>query len=329
MRRRQFLALLGCAAAFPLPARAQSIGVVRRIGVLLNSTTTDLALKSRVQAFEQVLRTLGWKIGENLQIEYRWSDLDPKRITAEAAELVALMPDLIFAVTTASLRAVLSATRTIPIVFVGVSDPVAQGFVASLAHPGGNATGFALFEFSIASKWADLLKQLTPALAHVGLMFNPTTAPQSKYFLEAIKSAAPSLGIDVSALPVRAAADIAPALEGLARQANSGLVIGSDNFVKSQDQTVVDLAARYRLPAVYAVPDFVRAGGLMSYAPDVVEPFRGAAFYVNRILKGAKPGDLPLQLPSKFTLSINLKAVEALGIELPMGLMLSANEVLE
>jgi putative ABC transport system substrate-binding protein len=329
MRRRDFIALLGGAAAWPLAAGAQSDGRVRRIGLLMNGAASDPAMKVRLAAFEQILRTRGWKSGENLRIEYRWTNLDPKLITSYAEELAALAPDLIVASTTACLTAALKATRTIPIAFLNVSDPVVQGFVLDLAHPGGNATGFAGYEFSIAGKWADLLKQLNPALAHVGLMFNPTTSPQSKFFLDAINSAAPSLGLDVTALPVHAPPDIGPALESFARRTNSGLVIGSDNFVRTQDQTVVELAARYRLPAVYADVEFVKAGGLMSYTQDLYEPWRGAAFYVDRILKGEKPGDLPIQLPSKFALSINLRAVEALGMDLPMGLMLSANEVIE
>jgi putative ABC transport system substrate-binding protein len=283
----------------------------------------------QMAAFEQVLRTLGWKNGQNLQIEYRSTDLGPERLTAYAAELVALAPDVILASTTASLVAMLMTTQKIPIVFGSVSDPVAQRFVASLAHPGGNATGFAMQEFSIAGKWADLLKQIKPSLAHIGLMFNPTTSPQSKYFLDAVMSAAPSLGVDVTALPVHAEADIEPALEGLARRPNSGFVIGTDNFLRRSSQAIAELATRYHLPAVYGSQEFVQSGGLMSYAADAIEPFRGAAFYVDRVLKGAKPGDLPIQLPSKFTLTINLKAVQALGLDLPMGLMLSANEVIE
>jgi putative ABC transport system substrate-binding protein len=330
LARREFIRLLGgAAAAWPIAARAQFDGRVRRIGVLLNFVPDDPTVKSRIAAFEQVLRTRGWKIGQYLQIDYRWGSLDPERVAIYARELVALAPDLIVANTTVCLTAVLKATRTIPIVFMNVSDPVVQGFVSDLAHPDGNATGFVAYEFSIAGKWADLLKQFNPAIAHVGLMFNPTTSPQSKFFLSAIESAAPSLGVDVTAMPVHAQADIGPAIEGLARRPNSGFVVGSDNFVLTQDQTVIQHAARFRLPAVYSNPEFVKAGGLMSYAEDMVEPYRGAGYYVDRILKGAKPGDLPIQLPTKFALSINLKAVEALGIDLPMGLMLSANEVIE
>jgi putative ABC transport system substrate-binding protein len=332
MRRREFLTLVGgAAAAWPLPVGAQSNDRVRRIGVLINEATASqrLATQSYLAAFEQVLRALGWKVGQNLQIEYRWSNLDPARTTANAAELVALAPDVILASTTASLTAALKATQTIPIVFEDVSDPIAQGFVANLAHPGGNATGFVTFEFSIAGKWADLLKQIKPTLAHVALMFNPATSPQSKFFLNAIESAAPALGVDVTPLPVQTAADIEPAVAGFASRPNGGLVIGTDGFLMSNRATVVELAARYRLPAIYAQREYAEAGGLMSYRADNTETYRGVAVYIDRILRGAKPGDLPVQLRSKFMLVINYKAAQALGLELPIGLMLSADEVIE
>jgi putative ABC transport system substrate-binding protein len=329
MKRRDFITLLGGAAAWPLAARAQQADRVRRIGVLSSATANDAMSQANVMAFEQVLRTLGWRSGQNVRIEYRWGDTDPNRITANAAELAALMPDLIVANTTASFTAVLKATRTIPIVFTGVSDPVAQGFVANLAHPGNNLTGFVQYEFSIATKWLDLVRQITPTLTHVGLMFNPVTSPQGKFFLEAIQAAGPGLGVEVTALPVQEVSEIEPAIARLASRPKGGLIIGTDNFLKSNDRIVVELAAHYRLPAVYGSSEWVQVGGLMSYTADAVEQMRGAAYYVDRILKGANAGDLPIQLPSKFTLTINLKAVQALGLELPMGLMLSANEVIE
>jgi len=327
--RREFITLLGGAATWPIAARAQQTDQVRLIGVLQNAAANDALAQAQVMAFEQVLRTLGWRSSQNVRIEYRWGRVDLDQITANAAELVALMPDVIVASNTASFTAALKATRTIPIVFVEVSDPVAQGFVENLAHPEGNATGFVAFEFTIAGKWLELLKQIAPGLAHVGLMFNPTTSPQAKFFLNAVQRAAPLLGVDVTALPIQAAADVEPALGKLGQRPSSGLIVGSDNFLLRNADQVVALATRFHLPAVYAQRGFVQAGGLMSYATDAIEPFRGAAFYVDRILKGATPGDLPIQLQTKFTLSINLKAVQALGIELPMGLMLSANEVIE
>jgi len=328
MRRRDFISLLGGAATWPMAARAQSDSRVRLIGVLQNAAANDALAQAQVMAFEQVLRTLGWRSSQNVRIEYRWGRVDLDQITANAAELVALVPDLIVASNTASFTAAMKATRTIPIV-VEVSDPVAQGFVANLAHPEGNATGFVAFEFTIAGKWLELLKQIAPGLAHVGLMFNPTTSPQAKFFLNAVQRAAPLLGVDVTALPIQAAADVEPALGKLGQRPNSGLIVGTDNFLLRNADQVVALATRFHLPAVYAQRGFVEAGGLMSYATDPIEPFRGAAFYVDRILKGATPGDLPIQLQTKFALSINLKAVQEIGIELPMGLMLSANEVIE
>jgi putative tryptophan/tyrosine transport system substrate-binding protein len=330
MRRRDFITLVGgAAAAWPLSARAQQPDRVRRIGVLSSATANNAMSQAEVMAFEQVLRTLGWRSGQNVRIEYRWGDSDPNLITANAAELAALMPDLIVANTTASFAAALKATRTLPVVFVNVSDPVAQGFVANLAHPGNNLTGFVAYEFSIATKWLDLIRQITPALSHVGVMFNPATSPQGKFFLEAIEAVGPGSGVEATALPVHEVSEIEPAIARLASRPNGGLIIGSENFLRLNGRIVAELAAHYRLPAVYGQTDFVQAGGLMSYTTDPVEPWRGAAYYVDRILKGANAGDLPIQLPSKFTLTINLKAVQALGLELPMGLMLSANEVIE
>jgi putative ABC transport system substrate-binding protein len=329
MKRRDFITVLGAAAAWPLVAHAQQPDRVRRIGFLTSGPADDALFQLWVTTFEQVLRSLAWRNGQNVQIEYRWGDRDPGRITASAAELVALMPDLIVADTTASFTAVLMATRTIPIVFVAVSDPVAQGFVTNLAHPGGNATGFAAYEFSIATKWLDLIRQIAPALSHVGLMFNPATSPQAKYFLNAIEAAGPSATVEVMALPVHKPSEIEPAIERIASRPNGGLIIGTDNFLTANRRLVAELAARYRVPAVCGQRDFVLAGGLMSYTSDAFERLRGAAYYVDRILKGAKAGDLPIQLPSKFKLVINLKALQALGLELPLGLMLSADEVIE
>lgn len=262
-------------------------------------------------------------------MEYRWSGEDISRSHAQAAELVGLKPDVIVASTTASLAAVRQETKVVPIVFSSVSDPVAQGFVANLAHPGGNITGFSAYEFSIGSKWLDLLKQIAPDLAHVGQMFNPTTSPQYKFFLGSIKAAAQSVGMDVTPLPIHDKSEIEPAIATLAGRPNSGLIVATDNFLISNRNRIVDLAARTRLPAIYAISEFVKSGGLMSYAVNITETYRGAAFYVDRILKGAKPGDLPVQMANKYTLTINLKAAKALDLKLPMSLMLSADEVIE
>jgi ABC-type uncharacterized transport system substrate-binding protein len=327
MRRRDALTLLGGAAFMPFAARAEQL--IHRIGTLTNGTETDQRQHLYNAAFDQVLRSRGWRIGQNLHVERRWSRGDAERSLAQATELVSLTPDVIIAHTTVSLTAALQATRTIPIVFNSVSDPVAQGLVSSLTRPGGNATGFGAYEFSIGGKWLDVLKQVAPSLSHVGLMFNPTNSPQSKFFLNSVEAVAPTLGIDVTPLPVQQLADIEPALATLARRPNGGLIIGTDNFLVVNRAEVVEQAARHRLPGVYGLRDFVQAGGLISYSFDTVEGYRGAALYVDRILKGAKPGDLPVQMASKFTLAINLTAAQKLGVEMPMGLMLRADEVVE
>jgi putative ABC transport system substrate-binding protein len=329
LRRRDFITLLGGAAAWPIAARAQQPDRMRRVGVLMNGLTDDPVQRSFVAAFEQVLRSLGWRPGQNVTLDYRWTEDDSEIARTAAAQLVAAKPDAIFASNTRSLIAARQATRTIPIVFASVSDPVAQGFVDGLAHPGGNIIGFGLYEFSIGGKWVDLLKQVSPKLARVGLMFNPAGSPQYKFFLASIEAAAPSLAVEVMTLPVQAASDIAPAMAKLADRPNSGLIVGTDNFITSNREQVAALAIAHRLPSIFATSDNVDAGGLMSYGHEGVENYRGAAIYVDRILKGAKPADLPVQLASKFKLKINLKTVQALGIELPMGVMLSADEVVE
>jgi putative ABC transport system substrate-binding protein len=330
MRRREFIALIGsAAAAWPLAVHGQQLDRMRRVGVLMNGLTDDPVQRSNAAAFEQVLRSLGWRPGQNVTLDYRWTQVDSEIARAAAAGLVAANPDVIFASTTRALTAARQATRTIPIVFASVSDPVAQGFVDGLAHPGGNITGIGLYEFSIGGKWVDLLKQVSPKLARVGLMFNPVGSPQYKFFLASIEAAAPSLAVEVMALPVQAASDIAPAMARLAERPNSGLIVGTDNFLTSNREQVAALAIAHRLPSIFAAAQLVDAGGLMSYGQDGVEPYRGAAIYVDRILKGAKPADLPVQLASKFKLRINLKTVQALGLELPMSMMLSADEVVE
>jgi putative ABC transport system substrate-binding protein len=330
IRRREFLTLLGgAAAAWPLAARAQRPSRVRRIGTIMNGLPTDRQLQSYIVAFEQVLRTLGWRNGENLHIDYRWYSGDVERARAYAAELVALAPDLIVTASSTVLTVMQQATKSIPIIFTSVNDPVAQGFVQSLAHPDGNITGFTALEYSIGGKWLDLVKQFSPTLARAAFIFNPASFPQAKYFLSVMEAAAPSLGVEVLAVPIHDRAGIEPAIAGIARAPNSGLIVPTDTFLAVYNDQVVELAARHRLPAIYARREYVEAGGLMYYANVVIDGWRGAAFYVDRVLKGAKPADLPVQQPVKFELVINLKAAAALGIELPMGLMLRADEVIE
>ncbi len=331
MRRREFIAVLGSvAAAAPLVARAQQPDRMKRIGMLMSGVSTDADRQSWIRAFVRALRNLGWVDGQNVLIDIRWNDGDAERARTHAAELARLSTDLILASSTPNLAEALRATRTIPIVFNLVSDPVAQGFVPNLQHPGGNATGFVNYEFSIAGKWLDLLKQIAPGLARVAVVFNPETSPQSKFFLSFVEATAPSLGVEVIAAPVHDTGDIKAAIESLSGQPNGGLILPNDIFTLSIHQKlIVELAARHRLPSIASLSDFVRGGGLVSYDIPLVEQFRGAAFYVDRVLKGEKPGDLPVQLPTKYQLMINLKTATSLGIELPMGLMLSADEVIE
>jgi len=332
MKRRAFITLLGGAAALPLAARAQQQpGGMRRIGVLVNAPESDPSYRSHAAAFAQTLQRLGWREGKNLHLDLRSSAGDPERIAAYAAELAGMTPDLILASSSAYLTALLRTTRTItiPIVFVGVSDPVAQGFVSNLPHPGGNITGFTSFEPSIAGKWLDFLKQAVPSLSRVAVIFNPDTAPQSKLFVPVVKASASSFAVEVIVIPVHAIADFEPAIANFSRHPNSGLIFSPDQFAYSHRGLILELVARYRVPAIYGSEAFARDGGLIYYGFDEEVPFRQAAIYADRILKGANPGDLPIQQPTKYPLVINLTAARTLGIEMPVGLLLRADEVIE
>jgi putative ABC transport system substrate-binding protein len=331
MRRREFITLLGgAAAAWPDAARAQQpAGRVRRIGVLSNAAANEETYASLLRTFTQTLQKLGWRDQENVKIDVRWSEGDIERTRAYALELVGLAPDIILPIGTANLTAVLRATRSIPVVFLQVSDPVAQGFVASLARPGDNITGFSAYEFSMGGKWVDLLKQMTPGLGRVAVMSNPDTAPQSALFLRSIEAAAPLLGVEVAATPVHNAAEIERAIESLSRQPNSGLVLPTDSFIDVHHDLIIALTVRHRLPNIAASQVFVRHGGLMSYNINYDPQFRQAAVYVDRFLKGTKLADLPVQLPTNFTLAINLKTAAAFGIDVPLALLLSVDEVIE
>jgi putative ABC transport system substrate-binding protein len=330
MRRRTFIAALGGAAAWPVVARAQQNGQVRRVGVLTNSHPTDPVYQSWLAAFMRSLQTLGWTDGQNLHAEVRWSGGDSERARSNAEELVQMGPDLIFSATSVNLAALLRVTHTIPIVFVQVSDPVTQGFVADLVHPGGNITGFSAYEFSMGAKWLDLLKQMVPNVERVGVMFNPDTSPQSKLFLHSIEATAPSFGVKVIAAPVHSEDEIKQIIENLGREPNGGLLLPTDNFTNVHSDLILERSTRYRLPVIYSnnTAD-ARKGGLMYYGIDYESQFRQAAIYVDRILKGAKPGDLPIQGPTTFKLVINLKTARALGIEVPVSLMLRADEMIE
>ena len=326
LNRRKFFTVIGGAAAWPLAARAQQ---PKRVGLLMNGVLANPRSQEYKTAWEQQLRKLGWIDGQNLHIEYRWNEGNAALARSYAAELVALAPDVILSSSTANLVALQRLSPTSPIVFVQVSDPVTQGFILSMARPGGNITSFAAYEFTIGAKWLDLLKQLVPAIDHVGVMTNPQTAPQSKFFMDSIEAAAPTFGVKVVATPVNSVSDIETAFANMSRLPNGGMVFPTDSFTGIHRKLIFDLAARHRLPAIYASVTHVQEGGLMGYAIDYSEQFRQAAIYVDRILKGTKAGDLPVQTPTKYGLAINLKTVRALGIEVPLSLLLIANEQIE
>jgi putative tryptophan/tyrosine transport system substrate-binding protein len=329
MQRRQFIALLGGAvAAWPLAARAQQAERVRRIGVLAHVAERDPVYQGWVASFRDTLAKLGWIEGRNLRIDYRWAGDDAGKLPAYAAELVALAPDALFAIQSGPVAFLQQATRTVPIVFAQVGDPIAFGFVSSLARPGGSITGFALAEQAIAVKRLELLKQIAPHVARVVFMYDPATATSSRYFSET-EAAAPSLGVNVFGAPVHNAAEIEAAINTLAREPNGGLIAFPTAAVVVHRDEIIALVARYRLPAVYYFRYFVAEGGLASYGVDVVEQFRGAASYVDRILRGANPGDLPVQFADKYELVINLKTAKALGLDPPISLLARTDEVIE
>jgi putative tryptophan/tyrosine transport system substrate-binding protein len=331
MRRREFISgLAGAALGTSLAARAQQPDRVRRVGVLMNAAATETEFQSDLAAFTQGLRQLGWAEGQNLRIDVRWNAGDAGLARSYVAQLIELMPDAILASGTTDLTMMRQATSTVPVVFVQVYDPVAQGFVASMRQPGGNLTGFSYLEFSIGSKWLDLLKQVKPNLARAAVMFNPDSAPYSKYFMPVIEAAALSLGVLATAEMVHSPADIEPALESLARQPDGGLIMLQDSFSRLHGRMIADLAFRFRLPAIGSY-DFAKYGGLMVYDSnvDVRDQYRLAASYIDRILKGAKPGDLPVQAPTHYRFVVNLKTAKALGLTVPLPLLGLADEVIE
>jgi putative ABC transport system substrate-binding protein len=328
MRRRDFITLLGGAAAgWPLAARAQQPNRGRRIGFLMNGRPNEEIYLSHVKVFTQNLQKLGWRDRDNIQIDLRWSDNDLERTRVYARELVGLAPDIIVVSGTANLTAVLRTTRSIPVMFLQVTDPVEQGFVASLERPGDNITGFAAYEASVGGKWLDLLKKMAPNLLQVVVMFNPDTSPQSALFLRAVETAAPALSMEVTTAPVRNAAEIERTIENLSRQPNSGLMMFTE--LTSYNALILSLLARHRLPAISASNSYVTDGGLMSYTVDYEPHYRQAAFYVDRFFKGTKLADLPVQLPTRFKLLINMKAAATLGIEVPLPILMSVDEVIE
>jgi putative ABC transport system substrate-binding protein len=328
MRRRQFLTLLGgAAAAWPLTARAQQSERMRRIGVLMSTAAGDPQSQARLAGFLQGLQEFGWTADRNVRIDYRWAGDDVER-RRSAAELVALAPDVLLASTSPSVAALQQVTRTIPIVFAAVTDPVGQGFVASLARPGGNTTGFALYEYGIGAKWLELLKEIAPGVTRVAVLREPTL-PFTSGELGAIQGAASSLRVEVSPLGVRDAGDITPDIAAFAREPNGGMIVLASPSTNAHRNLIIELAAQHRLPAVYTTRYFVTDGGLMSYAPDRSDLYRRAAGYVDRILKGEKPTGLPVQAPTRYELVINLKTAKALGLEVPPTLLARADEVIE
>jgi putative ABC transport system substrate-binding protein len=330
MRRREFITLLGgTAAVWPFAARTQQAGGTRRIGVLTGGPRPDdQDAQANIAAFLEGLQQLGWTDGRNVQIDYRWGLGQADAIRKHAAELAALTPDVILSSGTASLAPLMQATPTVPIVFVNVADPVGGGFVDSLARPGGNATGFMQFEYDLSGKWLEVLKQIAPNVTRAAVLRDPAL-PSGIGQFAVIQSVAPSVGVEVRPVSVRDAAEIERAVAVFARSPNSGLIVTSSALTARHRELIISLAARHKLPAVYYRRYFVTTGGLISYGYDLVDQFRRAAGYVDRILKGEKPADLPVQAPTKYELVINLKAAKALGLDVPPSLLARADEVIE
>jgi putative ABC transport system substrate-binding protein len=328
MNRREFITLLGGAAAWPLAARAQQSERVRRVGVLMGPAASDPDAQTRVIAFVQGLAQLGWTVGHNVRIDTRWGAGNADDIRKYAVELVALAPDVILSTGGPAVAALQQATRAVPIVFVQVIDPVGGDLVDSLARPGRNATGFTSFEYGMAAKWLELLKQIAPGVTRAAVIRDPAASGGIGQFA-AIQSAAPSLGVEVIPVNVRDPAEIERGVAAFARSGNGGLITTGSALAAVHRDLIVTLAARYRLPAVYSNRFFVAAGGLICYGPDFVDQNRKAAGYVDRILKGEKPADLPVQAPSKYELVINLKTARMLGLDVPPSLLATADEVIE
>ncbi|MHB8272243.1 ABC transporter substrate-binding protein [Bradyrhizobium sp.] len=330
MRRRDFIALAGSAAALaPLVARAQQAGRMRRVGILIGSDADDPEFQARIAAFLQGLAQLGWADGRNVRIDTRWATTNPDDIRRHATELAALAPDVILAATgTATVAPLLQATRIVPIVFTVVIDPVGAGFVASLARPGGNATGFTLFEYGMSGKWLELLKEIAPGVKRAAVLRDPAIASGIGQFA-GVQTVAPALGVELSPVDVRDAPEIERAVAAFARASNGGLIVTSSALATRYRDRIIALAARHKLPTVYSGRRFVADGGLLSYGPDYVDQYRQAAGYIDRILKGEKPADMPVQAPTGYELVINLKTAKALGLDVPASLLARATEAIE
>ena len=328
MRRRELIAILGGAAAWPLTASAQQPDRVRRIGVLQTVVATDPEGLARMAAFLEGLQELGWIDGRNLRIDTRWGAIDEDRSRQYAAELIALSPDILLATASPSVAALRAVSSTVPIVFAHAVDPVGAGFVDSLARPGGNVTGFVLFEYAIGAKWLELLKEITPGITRVAILRDPTTAAGMGQF-GAIQSVAPSFGVEVNPLSLRDAGEIERGVADFADSPNGGMIVTGAPLATLHRDLIIALAARHKLPAIYASRFFAAAGGLAYYGPDLTAQYRRAAGYIDRILRGEKPANLPVQAPTKYELAINLRTAKALGLTVPLTLLARANEVIE
>jgi putative ABC transport system substrate-binding protein len=330
MRRRDFITLLGgAAAAWPVTARAQQPDRMRRIAVLMSVPESDPEAQHWLGAFSEGLQQRGWTAGRNIRLDYRWAaPFDAESRQRVARELIALQPDLILAQNTVSTASILQETRSIPVIFANVVDPIGSGFVASLARPGGNVTGFTLVESSIVGKWLELLKEIA-RINRVAFLFNPAAAPYAEYYLVVFKAAAPSLGIEAIAAPISKTSEIEPVIAEQGRDPNGGLILMPDTFLLVHRAEVTSLAGRYALPAVYPYSNYTKVGGLVSYGYDLLDNYRRAAIYADRILQGTKPSELPVQLPVKVQLTINLRTAKALGLNVPSSFLLRADEVIE
>ena len=326
--RRSFIMGLGGAAAWPRVARAQQTEKMRRIGVLAGSADS-MMFRSYIAALRQALQNLGWTEDRNTRMDVRWAGFEPKLIELETAELIATNPDVIVTGTSIAIAQILRASRKIPIVFAGITDPVSQGFTASMARPGGNATGFVAYEVSLGGKWVETLKEVSPSLAQVAILYEPAAAPYMAGMIRSVASAGPSFGVEVKDVPIQNIGELESAIARFGQQENTGLILPPSVFAGTHSSLIVALAAKYRMPAIYASRTVVASGGLISYGIDVADQYTKVAGYVDRILKGEKPADLPVQAPTKYVLAINLKTAKALSLTIPPTLLARADEVVE
>jgi putative ABC transport system substrate-binding protein len=327
MKRRTFLGILGGATAWPAAAWAQR-DRTRRIGVVVGSADS-IEMRSRVTALRDALQKLGWVDGRSAQIDVRWAGSDPKRIEQETSLILAAKPDVIMSGTSAAIAQILRSSREIPVVFAGITDPVGQGFVQSMARPGGNATGFTAYEASLGGKWIETLREIAPTLKQAAIVYEPLTAPYMASIVRSVVAAGPTFGVTIDDVPVRDVGEIESAIAALGQKSNTGLIVPPAYFTLTNSPLIIALATKYRLPAIYAHRTIVTEGGLISYGIDVADQYSKAAGYVDRILRGAKPSELPVQGPTKFVLVVNLKTAKALGLPVPPSLLARADDVIE